>query len=346
VLRRWCGQLPAIQDPQRQVRIAPMAPLEPLHQSGYGSPQPSPLAELPAADNAYTAAATLLVAQYVAATGDARLGQEHLAGILAHLATWPQRPDWPLIDASSHGDHAAIPLRPDDARTAKPLVSAALLLHEHRAALGLAAQLGRLEPELAHREAELAAALRSRYGAEFADPASSQGTLALGLDLGLTADRSASIAALRERLRRDDYRIATGVLLTRTLLRALGGAGLLREAWRLVTREDCPGWLWMLREGPGTVHENLVDTWGFVSRNQPALGVVAEWLLTDLLGLRRDPAAAPGRGWSFTAPDLPELAWARGSVPTPYGPITVAWERHGVQATVDAPAACGIARAG
>ena len=346
ILRRWCGLIADTQDPARQLRCAPMAPAEPLRLTGFRCATPPPLAELAQADNVYTAAATLLPWQGYAASGDRRFLEAYFPGIVAHLLTWPQRADWPLVDASQHGDHAAFPVGEDPPRTAKPLVSAALLLSEYRCALRMARVLRWEADALARHEAELSAALRKEHAAAFLDPASSQGTLALGLDLELVADPVAAAQALHRRLQRDGYLLGTGIILTRTLLRVLGRHGLLHDAWRMVTATGQPGWLWMLREGPGTLHENTVATWGFVSRNQPALGVVAEWLLTDLLGLRPEEGdgSEPGRVWRFDPPDLPELGWARGSVPTPYGPINVAWQREdgGIVSSVDAPAACRV----
>jgi hypothetical protein len=241
-----------------------------------------------------------------------------------------------LVDASRHGDHAAIPVTTDGPATPKPLVSAAILLMELRVALAMARVLGR-EVEraaLAGWAEALASALTKEYGVRFMDAGSSQGTLALGLDLGLCPDAARARAALRERLTRDRWRVATGVVLTRNLLRVLGA-----EAWPLVTRTECPGWLWMLTAGPGTLHENLVDRWAFVSRNQPALGVVAEWLLRTLLGVMPDAVDGICRSYTVAPPRLPELTWAAGRVPTPFGAIAVRWERSadGVKTEVDAP---------
>ena len=332
--RRWLEEIAVTQHPVTHARWAAIAPAEPLHVQQYRSQLPPEADALAQADNGYTAAATLLPWQLYQATGDASVLTDHFTGIHRHLATWPRRADWPLVNASSHGDHAAIPVTPDGPATAKALVSAATLLMELHAAVAMAGVLGREveRVELAGWAETLAAALTKEYGARFMNAGSSQGTLALGLDLGLCPDAARGRAALRERLTRDGWRIATGVVLTRNLLRVLGA-----EAWPLVTRPESPGWLWMLAAGPGTLHENLVDRWAFVSRNQPALGVVAEWLLRSVLGVTPDTEDGICRSYTVAPPSIPELTWAAGCVPTPFGAITVRWER-GQKVKVDAPA--------
>ncbi len=341
-MRRWVEEIALTCDADG-VRWADMVPVDPSHQRVHGQFRWRDQLEghQLQADSVYTAAGTLLPWYLYQATGDISVLEASGEAIERHLQTWPRRADWPLIDASRHGDHAAMPARPDTPPTPKPLVSQAILLTEFRTALQVAAARGREVPAwLAARAAELEAAMRERWGKDFADPASAQGTLAVGLSLGLGHDPAASAQALIERVEADGRHVATGIILTRDLLRVLGDIGRADLAYDMVTREGEPGWLWMLETGDGTLHENTVSRWPWAAHDQAALGVVAEWMIRDVLGLRPGPAGPAFGSWEVRPRLLAALQWAEGSVLTPRGPIHVRWERDadGLRTAVTGPA--------
>jgi hypothetical protein len=104
------------------------------------------------------------------------------------------------------------------------------------------------------------------------------------------------------------------------------------SALELIRRE----WGWMLEHGPGTMWETIGaggtapvgpnPSWdhGWSSGAAPAL--------TDyVLGVT---PASPGFGAFLAQPHPSGLAWARGVVPTPHGPISLGWSRKGRRWTV------------
>ncbi|WP_214321122.1 alpha-L-rhamnosidase C-terminal domain-containing protein [Nonomuraea sediminis] len=62
-------------------------------------------------------------------------------------------------------------------------------------------------------------------------------------------------------------------------------------------------------------------------------------LLVHTLGIT---PAEPGYASVRIAPRLGDLAWARGSVPTPHGPVSV--EVDGTRVRVDSPVPCEVIR--
>ncbi|GAA3614358.1 hypothetical protein GCM10022223_33240 [Kineosporia mesophila] len=84
-------------------------------------------------------------------------------------------------------------------------------------------------------------------------------------------------------------------------------------AWELIGVDGAPGF------GAKT---SLAHGWG--------AGATAA-LSTYVLGI--SPVSAGFRSWSF-APQMGDLKWAQGRVPTPHGPIDASWERDGVRLTL------------
>jgi alpha-L-rhamnosidase len=163
VVRRWIEEIAATCDDAGQ-RWADMAPVDPSHQRAHGTfrwRQQLPAAVHPA-DNVYTAAGTLLPWYLYQRTGDVSILEDHYPSIDRHLRTWPAMSDWPLVNASRHGDHAAMRVGPEGPVTSKPLVSQGVLLREYRCAARMGGILGRAEAAWHQARAdELAAAIMS-----------------------------------------------------------------------------------------------------------------------------------------------------------------------------------------
>jgi hypothetical protein len=67
-------------------------------------------------------------------------------------------------------------------------------------------------------------------------------------------------------------------------------------------------------------------TWAGLSLNHPVGSTPARWLLEEILGVK---PAAPGFGEVAIQPHPCGLAWARGQVATPRGPIMAEWRMEG-----------------
>lgn len=80
-------------------------------------------------------------------------------------------------------------------------------------------------------------------------------------------------------------------------------------------------------------------TWGTASLIQPAGVGPARWLGREVLGIW---PASPGFRQVRIEPHTLGLAWARGSVATPQGPVSVSWNDgpNRFEATIKTPAAC------
>ncbi|MCC6669992.1 MAG: family 78 glycoside hydrolase catalytic domain [Planctomycetes bacterium] len=138
-------------------------------------------------------------------------------------------------------------------------------------------------------------------------------------------------------------RLSTGFHATIPLLDQLVGHGHADLAWRLLLREDVPGWLHAVNQGATTMWERwdgFVPGRGFQdagmnSFNHYAYGAVGEWLFAHALGVRPD-AGHPGFARFRVAPRLwGGVHWAQGHVDTVRGRIAVAWRRSGTAWELD-----------
>ena len=171
----------------------------------------------------------------------------------------------------------------------------------------------------------------------------------LALRFGVWRNRETVIAGLRERLRRDFYRMKTGFCGTPLLLPTLFACGMDGDAYRILFSHACPGWLYAVDLGATTVWErwNSILPDGHISGtnmnslNHYAYGAVCESIYGDIAGLR--PASAGWRSARIAPhPDarLRKISFSYSSVA---GTYAVAWELTGdgwfvLNATV--PAGC------
>lgn len=206
------------------------------------------------------------------------------------------------------------------------------------------------------RETYTAAAERVRkaiLGAFFTDTGrlavDTQTAYAMALHCGVYRSREAVIAGLKERLRKDFYRIRTGFTGTPLLLPALFSAGMDEDAYRILFSRDFPGWLYAVRMGATTVWErwNSVLPNGKISGtnmnslNHYAYGSVCEAVFSCIAGLQ---PTAPG--WKSARiechPDF-RLREISLSYDSPSGTYAVAWEllQNGtLRVEVTIPAGC------
>jgi alpha-L-rhamnosidase len=234
-------------------------------------------------------------------------------------------------------DPSAPPDRPGRARTDHALVATAYhawtakILAETARLLGL--------PGDAERYEALAAQVRTAFRREFVTPsgrlagdAQTAYALALRLDLLETADQRARAARrLVELVEKEDFRIGTGFVGTPLICDALCEAGAYDTAYRLLTQQSCPSWLYPVTMGATTVWERWdsllpdgsVNPGDMTSFNHYALGAVADFLHRTVAGLA---PAAPGHRRLRIAPRPGGgLTHASAELDTPYGPASVTW---------------------
>lgn len=156
-----------------------------------------------------------------------------------------------------------------------------------------------------------------------------QGADAFAVWAGLAgAETAAALAEHYDALGHFD----TGFLGTDILMEVLCRYGHIDTAFRLLQSQAPGSFLYQKRLGATT----LWETWtGSGSHSHPMFGACVRQLFTAILGITFTPD-----GELRIAPMIPrDLPWARGSVMTPAGRVTVAWsqERGWVRCRVDLP---------
>lgn len=243
-------------------------------------------------------------------------------------------------------DPNAPPNAPARGRTDSEIVATAYFVHTSRLVARIAADLG--EDALATRLSAASERSRRAYLDSYVSPrgrimCDTQTAYAITIAFDLVDDD-----VLRDRLghrlasvvRRDGYHIATGLVGTSMIARALSSTGHADAAARLLFQTEAPSWLYPVTVGATTVWERwdglrpdgTLNPGAMVSFNHVALGSVAAWLHEDVVGIR---AAAPGYRRSRIEPLLlPGLDHAEAAHVTPYGLLRVRWERQQDEVTL------------
>lgn len=153
----------------------------------------------------------------------------------------------------------------------------------------------------------------------------------LALRFGVWRDRSVLIRDLRERLRRDLYRMKTGFCGTPLLLPTLFSCGMDHDAYRILFAKDCPGWLYAIDLGATTIWERwntllpngTVSGIAMNSLNHYAYGSVCEGIYGYVIGLR--PSAPAWRSAIAEPHPNARLHSVSFSFLSPSGKYALAW---------------------
>lgn len=162
--------------------------------------------------------------------------------------------------------------------------------------------------------------IRSQRQASYVRP------IALGL---LNKEESkAAAAALNQLVSQNGYHLNTGFLSTGFLCAALSDSGYRDTAYRLLTQEQSPGWLYAVKKGATTIWEswNGISADGTIrdSMNHYSYGAVVGWLFEGVCGIRL-------HGGQITIAPQPSrrLAHAEAAFDSPLGMIRSAWRYEG-----------------
>jgi len=162
---------------------------------------------------------------------------------------------------------------------------------------------------------------------------SSQGVNVLGLQFGLI--EGAARDRLLAEVAQEEWTCRT--LLSLNLLQVLFENGYEEQAYRLLNREEFPGWGYMIAKGDRTVWEGFDD---IESHCHAWNGYPARLMAEYIVGIR---ALAPGFKRAAIKPCLPEgLDHAEAAVPTPYGRLEAGWRRSGQGLELNCMIPCGI----
>ncbi|WP_447587411.1 family 78 glycoside hydrolase catalytic domain [Microbacterium lacticum] len=290
------------------------------------------------------------------ASGDPAVLEESWASMTAHVERVLGRlsADGVWSDDFQFGDWLDPTAPPDDpfAAIADPGAIATAALHRSILLLSRAAEvLGRPDDE--ERFAARARRLREDFHRAYAEPggrlrSDAPAVYALAI-VGEVLDGAEAAAAgdrLAALVRASGHHVVAGFAGAPYLCEALTRTGHLEVAHALLMNRETPGWLAPVDLGATTVWERwdsllpdgTVNPGEMTSFNHYALGAVADWMHRVIGGL-----ASLTPGWTRVRidPRPPAgLAWARTSIDTPRGTVSVNWERdsHGaIQVEYTAP---------
>ena len=161
-----------------------------------------------------------------------------------------------------------------------------------------------------------------------------QGLYVLALATGVVPEEKKALVArkLVEDIQRMDYHLNVGFPSVPFILDVLCDNGYEDVAWKVLMQDSSPSWLYEVKMGATTVWEkwNGISSDGkpqYTSYNHFAFGCVGDFLYRRVLGLKAiRPAYAEFevRPWWDCG-----LSWAKGKHLTPYGEISVSWEKEG-----------------
>jgi alpha-L-rhamnosidase len=235
-------------------------------------------------------------------------------------------------------DPSAPPDEPAAAKADKGVVATACLYRDARILTDIAELLGRSE------EAAEFTALADRTRAAFNDHyvngdgtihSDAQTAYTLAIVFGLLDEQTEELAGKRlaELVAESGYRIQTGFAGTPYILDALGTTGHFDEAYRLLLQREVPSWLYSVTMGATTIWERwdsmlpdgTINPGQMTSFNHYALGAVADWMHRKIGGIA--PLEA-GYSKVLIAPHPGGgIRWARSSLETRHGKISVSWSR-------------------
>lgn len=255
--------------------------------------------------------------------------EKTLDSIRSHpdIDTWGGFGDWLALDGSGRLDGG----------TPKDLIGTAFYANNADILARTADLLDQPGPAAAWRDlhTRIVHAFRHRFITPAGLLASGTQTayvLALHFNLVPPEVRSACARQLVHLIERNGWKIGTGFVGTPYLLHALEATGHLDVAYRLLLQEECPSWLFPVKNGATTIWERW-DAWtpekGFQDKsmnsfNHYAYGAVGDWMVGTVAGLQ--PAAPGYRQILFKPRPGGSLTHARASLLTPFGLTSIHWQ--------------------
>lgn len=134
------------------------------------------------------------------------------------------------------------------------------------------------------------------------------------------------------------YSLMTGFIGTAWINQALSATGNTYDAYKLLTQEEYPSWIYPVNQGATTVWERLnsyTHKDGFGSNNSMnsfnhySFGAIGAWLINNSIGIARDEAS-PGFKHFYLCPEADpsnSINYASGYFDSPYGRIESSWKK-------------------
>ncbi len=159
--------------------------------------------------------------------------------------------------------------------------------------------------------------------ATFATASEACQAFALWLGIVPEGDEAKAAKVLRDDLVIRNYDFTTGNLCTRYMMDVLAKYGYIEDAYKLITKETCPSFGFMLQQEATTIWERfeLMKDAGMNSHNHPMYGAVDYWMYAYLAGIK---PTAPGWTEFEVRPYIPEkLQSVQAVVDTVKGNVAV-----------------------
>ncbi len=246
-------------------------------------------------------------------------------------------------------EHSSDHIRPNEGfadwlaptQTPKDLVGTAFFAYAAKVAAGLASELGRRDD--AERFEKLYSTVRSAFRSRYVRGggtlvSGTQTSYVLALHFGLLEPEEEPLAAGRlvQEIASRNWHLATGFLGTPYLLPVLSRFGHEDVAFRLLTQDTFPSWLYPVVHGDATTMWERWDSWsdsrgfqdpGMTSFNHYAYGAVGEWMYHHLGGIA---PGAPGYRHVVVRPRVGGgLTWATARLSTVHGEVSTGWRLEG-----------------
>ena len=224
---------------------------------------------------------------------------EHMSGYLENdLLARDVYGDWCVPPESRH----VILSDRSDRKTSPVILASSYLAHVLRLAAGFArivGHTGHVEAWEARCSAIGRALYRKFYDLQsghYDNGAQTAVLLPLAFDLMPSSDRATAFDFLVSRIKENGRaELGTGLIGGQWLLRTLTANGRPDIARELVTREEYPGWGYMIRQGATTIWElwngNTADPLMNSGNHVMLLGDLVAWLFSDVAGIQ---SASPG----------------------------------------------------
>ncbi|MFO7170388.1 MAG: glycoside hydrolase family 78 protein [Chloroflexota bacterium] len=279
--------------------------------------------------------------------GDTRLLEEQYESMAAWVDFMRSRAgdDYIWRDDPQFGDW--LDYRGTDPRRPAPVTNTELVATAFFAySAGLLAEVARVlgRASDAERYADLAAKVRAAFNEEFVTPSGRVGpntqtayVLALHFDLLPESVRPLAVERLVNEIRRNNYHLTTGFVGTPYVCHVLSRHGHTDVAYKLLTQESYPSWLYPVKQGATTIWErwdgikpdgSFQDA-SMNSFNHYAYGAIGEWLYRVVAGIEADPAEPGYRRVLIQPQPGGQLTYASASLESMYGRIEAAWRLEG-----------------
>ena len=123
------------------------------------------------------------------------------------------------------------------------------------------------------------------------------------------------------------------------IYKALSDNGEGEYAYKIITAKGAPGFENWFSRGATTLWETWVDSGFTDSRNHHMYSNVLQWFFVYLLGIKADKNAGGYKKDEFSPTVIKKMRYCKGSVITPFGKISVKWEKLGnrTEYTVNLP---------